>query len=82
MEDLFKKLGNITKPDKMGGLPFGREIELRWVAVLETKPEVGQWLLVYAPTGRHIAWYDGYSFQDRGVRNVTHWMQIPEPPCI
>lgn len=27
MEDLFKKLGKITKPDKMGGLPFGREIE-------------------------------------------------------
>ena len=33
MEDLFKKLGKITKPDKMGGLPFGREIELRWVDI-------------------------------------------------
>lgn len=56
-----------------------------WVAVSKTKPEIGQWLLVYAPTGRHIAWYNGYQFEDRAdydIEGVTHWMKIPEPPCI
>jgi hypothetical protein len=54
------------------------------VAVSENKPEVGQWLLVYAPSGRHIAWYNGFQFEDRAdynIEGVTHWMQIPEPPC-
>lgn len=54
-----------------------------WVALSETKPEIGQWLLVYAPSGRHIAWYNGYQFEDRAnynIKGVTHWMQFPEPP--
>lgn len=57
---------------------------MHWAAVSETKPEIGQWLLVYAPTGRHIAWYNGFQFDDRAdynIEGVTHWMQIPEPPC-
>jgi len=57
---------------------------MHWVAVSENKPEVGQWLLVYAPSGRHIAWYNGFQFEDRAdynIEGVTHWMQIPEPPC-
>lgn len=56
-----------------------------WVAISELKPDVGQWLLVYAPSGRHIAWYNGYQFEDRAdynIEGVTHWMQIPEPPSI
>lgn len=55
-----------------------------WVAVTENKPKAGQWLLVYASSGRHIAWYNGFQFEDRAdynIEGVTHWMQIPEPPC-
>ena len=57
---------------------------MHWVAVSENKPDAGQWLLVYAPSGRHIAWYNGFQFEDRAdynIKGVTHWMQIPEPPC-
>lgn len=74
------KLDNTTKPQHDSKLPI-----ICWVAISETKPEIGQWLLVYALSGRHIAWYNGHQFEDRGdynIEGVTHWMQIPEPPCI
>lgn len=63
----------------------GKTNVICWVAVTEQTPEIGQWLLVYAPSGRYIAWYNGYQFEDRAdciIEEVTHWMKIPEPPCI
>lgn len=74
------KLDNTTEPKHNAKLPV-----MCWVAVSENKPEVGQWLLVYASSGRHIAWYNGFQFEDRAdynIEGVTHWMQIPEPPCL
>jgi len=73
------KLDNTTEPQHNTKLPV-----MCWVAVSENKPEEGQWLLVYASSGRHIAWYNGFQFEDRAdynIEGVTHWMQIPEPPC-
>lgn len=73
------KLDNTTEPQHNAKLPV-----MCWVAISENKPEAGQWLLVYASSGRHIAWYNGFQFEDRAgynIEGVTHWMQIPEPPC-
>ncbi|PKP01820.1 MAG: hypothetical protein CVU11_14080 [Bacteroidetes bacterium HGW-Bacteroidetes-6] len=53
-----------------------------WILLSDKKPEAGQWLLVYAPSGRHIAWYNGFQFEDRAdynIEGVTHWMHIPKP---
>ena len=62
----------------------GKPVVSGWVAVAETLPSVGQWLLVFAKeSGRHIAWYNGYQWEDREDYNITgvsHWMSIPEPP--
>lgn len=72
----IKQIIDFTKQLMLG-------VVMHWVAFSETKPETGQWLLVSAPTGRHIAWYNGFQFEDRAgynIENVTHWMQIPEPP--
>lgn len=59
-------------------------VKLRWIPVEEKLPEVGQWLLVYARSGRHIAWFNGFLFEDRAeynIEGITHWMHIPKPPC-
>ena len=56
-----------------------------WINIKENTPEKGLWLLVFSSdSGRHIAFYNGKSFQDRGnykIKKVTHWMVIPEPPA-
>ena len=57
----------------------------RWISAAERLPEDGQWVLVWGH-GQHIpimmfresgAWIDDqFEFHS----NVTHWMQLPEPP--
>lgn len=70
--------------EKVETKALSQDAVMCWVAVSENKPEVGQWLLVCASSGRYIAWYNGLQFEDRAgynIEGVTHWMQIPEPPC-
>lgn len=55
-----------------------------WVAVADELPSIGQWLLAFSEkSGRHLAWYSGYQWEDiadYNISGVTHWMSIPEPP--
>lgn len=77
---------NLTKSEMDEIIKEAQKVSgLHWIAISEHKPVAGQWLLVYAPSGRHIAWYNGHKFDDRAKYNiagVTHWMQIPEPNCL
>lgn len=61
----------------------------RWIPVSERLPEVGQRILVYCEsktikmhvtTCTYMAGRFGSKQFSRHVRNVTHWMPLPEPP--
>lgn len=55
----------------------------KWIMIDEVTPASGEWLIAYAPTGRHIAWHNNGIWTDRNgidITGVTHWMFIPEKP--
>lgn len=61
----------------------------RWIPVTERLPEIQQRVLVYCESKtieKHITsctymgGYLGSKQWSRHVRNVTHWMPLPEPP--
>lgn len=62
---------------------------INWVAVEEKMPESGQCVLLYSKDGG-VA--EGAYLSSKGhfeqwrwnaiLTNVSHWMPIPEPPCL
>lgn len=55
----------------------------RWISVKEREPERLQRALVYSPAGNRIASgvYTECGFITQAVMGeITHWMEIPEPP--
>ena len=62
---------------------------ISWVAVEEKMPESGQCVLLYSPKSGvgEGAWISakGHFEQWRWnsiLTNVSHWMPMPEPPCL
>lgn len=63
---------------------------MAWVRVVDSLPEVGEWVLIYTPVKKdhliEIAMLDilhGFINPAMGYgefKNVTHWMSCPEPP--
>lgn len=55
----------------------------RWISVKEREPKNLQRALVYSPVGNRIASgvYTEVGFITQAVMGeITHWMEIPEPP--
>ena len=61
----------------------------RWIPVSERLPKVRQRILVYCESKTiemhvtactYMGGYLGHEQFSRHVRNVTHWMPLPEPP--
>ena len=66
-----------------------KQLASKWIPVTERLPEVGQRILVYCEsktiemhitTCTYMAGRFGSKQFSRHVRNVTHWMPLPEPP--
>ena len=62
---------------------------IKWVAVQEKMPESGQCVLLYSSKSGvgEGAWISakGHFEQWRWnaiLTNVSHWMPMPEPPCL
>ena len=68
---------------------LGLDNVISWVAVEEKMPESGQCVLLYSPKSGvgEGAWISakGHFEQWRWnaiLTNVSHWMPMPEPPCL
>ena len=49
-----------------------------WISVKDRLPDVGKFVLIYNEiNGVRLDYHDGATF---GYYDVTHWMQLPEPP--
>jgi hypothetical protein len=62
---------------------------ISWVAIEDKMPESGQCVLIYSKNGgvAEGAWLSakGYFEQWRWncvQKGVTHWAELPEPPCV
>lgn len=58
-----------------------KEGENRWIT-RPREPSFEAWYLVYSPVYGIdvIEWRDGYFQSKYGQENITHWMELPEPP--
>lgn len=79
--------GTVALGDKMAHLQCAlepRDTQNQWVPVSERLPNVMSQKLICGVTtglaylGRDSMWRDPYANCE--VRNVTHWMDLPEPP--
>jgi len=77
---------NLNEPQKQ---PLLIADVISWVAVEEKMPESGQCVLLYSPKSGvgEGAWISakGHFEQWRWnsiLTNVSHWMPMPEPPCL
>ena len=72
------------------GVTFAKDINVpsRWTPVTERLPEGGRCVLVYSQDGgvaegkynaRFKEWVQ-FRWSVTGLKNVTHWMPLPEPP--
>jgi hypothetical protein len=62
---------------------------IHWVAITEKMPESGQCVLLYSPKSGvgEGAWISakGHFEQWRWnaiLTNVSHWAELPQPPCV
>ena len=73
-------------------LPFDYETQpsclgavIRWVAVSERLPKIGERTDVYISAGHRVTNYkwEDYDLQSAFMpHEITHWIAIPEPPCL
>ena len=77
----------ISNEEQNGNLQQGAVI--RWVAVEDKMPPSGQCVLLYSKKSgvAEGAWLEakGHFEQWRWsaiMTNVSHWMELPEPPCV
>jgi hypothetical protein len=58
---------------------------ISWVAVSERLPKIGEITDVYISVGHR---YTNYKWEDYDLKSsfmpheITHWIPIPEPPCL
>ena len=58
---------------------------ISWVAVSERLPKIGEITDVYISTGHRVM---NYKWEDYDLKSsfmpheITHWIPIPEPPCL
>jgi hypothetical protein len=58
---------------------------MRWVAVSERLPKIGEVTDVYISIGHRVTNYkwEDYDLQSSFMpHEITHWIPIPEPPCL
>ena len=62
---------------------------IHWVAITEKMPESGQCVLIYSKNGgvAEGAWIGAKGHFEQWRWNsikddVTHWAELPEPPCV
>jgi hypothetical protein len=73
-------------------LPFDYETQpsclgdvIRWVAVSELLPEIGKITDIYISSGHRVTNYrwEVWDLQNSFMpHEITHWISIPEPPCL
>lgn len=59
---------------------------MQWVAVEDKLPKEMEWVLAYDTVGKQVRYMrriDGLEWQmgQFSIRDVSHWMPIPKPPC-
>jgi hypothetical protein len=59
---------------------------MQWVAVEDKLPKEMEWVLAYDAVGKQVRYMrriDDLEWQMGrfSIRDVTHWMPIPKPPC-
>jgi hypothetical protein len=58
---------------------------ISWVAVSERLPKIGEITDVYISSGYRVTNYkwEDYDLQSSFMpHEITHWIKIPEPPCL
>jgi hypothetical protein len=58
---------------------------ISWVAVSERLPEIGETTDIYISSGYRVTNYkwEDYDLQSSFMpHEITHWIPIPEPPCL
>ncbi len=61
-------------------------VVMQWVAVEDALPEEFEWVLAYDAIGKQVRYMrriDNLEWQMGrfSIRDVTHWMPLPKPPC-
>ena len=61
---------------------------IHWVAITEKMPESGFCILLYSKSGgvAEGAWNESKQYFEQWkwnaiINDVTHWAELPEPPC-
>jgi hypothetical protein len=65
--------------------PLQQTAVISWVAVSERLPKIGEVTDVYISIGHRVTNYkwEDYDLQSSFMpHEITHWIPIPEPPCL
>jgi len=69
--------------DAQGNSSLG--VVMQWVAVSERLPKIGEKTDVFISAGHRVTNYtwEDYDLQSSFMpHEITHWILIPDPPCV